>query len=43
MLELSKRIFEGIVEVVESDNDSEALVKLKRLMKLIKSKTYRQK
>ena len=43
MLELNKRIVEGIVEVVESDDDSEALVKLKRLVKLIKSKTYRKK
>ena len=42
MLELNKRIVEGIVEVVESDDDSEALVKLKRLVKLIKSKTYRK-
>ena len=43
MLELNKRIVEGIVEVVESDNNSEASVKLKRLVKLIKSKTYKQK
>ena len=43
MLELNKRIVEGIVEVVELDDDSEASVKLKRLVKLIKSKTYKQK
>ena len=41
MLELNKRIVEGVVEVVESDDESEALVKLKRLVKLIKSKTYK--
>jgi len=43
MLELNKRIVEAVVEVVESDDKSEVLVKLKRLVKLIKSKIYRQK
>ena len=33
----------NIVYLVESDNNSEASVKLKRLVKLIKSKTYKQK
>ena len=43
MLELNKRIVEGVVEVVKSDNESEASVKLKRLVKLIKSKIYKEK
>ena len=43
MIKLNKRIVEGVVEVVESDNDSKASVKLKHLVKLIKSKTYKQK
>jgi len=38
MLELNKRIVEGIVEVIESDNESKALVKMKRLVRIIKSK-----
>ena len=41
MLELNKRIVEKVVEVVESDNNGEVSVKLKRLIKLIKSKTYK--
>ena len=43
LLELYKRIVEGVIEVVKSDNKSEALVKLKRLVKLIKSKIYKEK
>ena len=42
ILELNKRIVEGVVEVVELDYDSKALVKLKRLVKLVKSKTYKK-
>ena len=38
ILESNKRKVEGVIEVVESDNESEASVKLKRLVKLIKSK-----
>ena len=43
MLELNKCIVEGVVEVVESDNESNASIKLKRLVKLIKSINYKKK
>ena len=43
MLELNKRIVKGVVEVVELDDESEVSVKLKRLVKLIKSKIHKEK
>ena len=42
MLELNKRIVERVVEVVESDDKSKVLVKLKKLVKLIKLKIYKE-
>ena len=38
MLKVNKRIVEGVVEVMKSDNKSKALVKMKRLIRIIKSK-----
>ena len=38
MLKVNKRIVEGVVEVMKSDNKSKALVKMKRLVRIIKSK-----
>ena len=32
MLKVNKRIVEGVVEVMKSDNKSKALVKMKRLV-----------
>ena len=43
ILELNKRIIEGIVEVMESDNETKALVKIKKLFRIIKSKSYKEK
>ena len=43
MLELNKRIIEGVVEVMESDNESKVLVKMKKLFRIIKSKLYKEK
>ena len=43
MLELNKRIVQGVVDIIESDDESEASVKMKRLVKLIKSKAYKEK
>ena len=43
MLELNKRIVEGIVEVIESDDKSKVLVKMKKLFRIIKSKSYKEK
>ena len=43
ILELNKQIVESVVDIVESDDESKALVKLKWLVKLIRSKTYKQK
>ena len=43
MLELNKRIVQGVVDIVESDDESEASVKMKRLAKLLKSKAYKEK
>jgi len=43
ILELNKRIVQGVVDIIESDNESEASVKMKRLVKLIKSKVYKEK
>ena len=38
MLKVNKRIVEGVVEVMKSDNKSKVLVKMKRLVRIIKSK-----
>ena len=43
ILELNKRIVQGVVDIVESDNEIKASVKMKRLVKLIKSKAYKEK
>ena len=43
MLELNKRIIEGVVEVMESDDESEVSVKMKKLFQIIKSKSYKEK
>ena len=43
MLELNKCIVESIVDIVESENENKASVKLKWLVKIIRLKTYKQK
>ena len=42
MAEMNKKLVNRIIDIIESDSESEALIKIKLVVKLIKSSKYRQ-